>query len=495
MSDKMHFRNSSHHLLALLALILVALCHHEARAQLKTYESKYYTAESDLDPQDVRDLLLRADMMAVQYNEHFPALRGALTHKFKLGLYKDMDGFHAAGAPQGDFSAGYNAPEHKVIVANRYGVDRMQWGIQSHGFQQFCLESLTNDRQTLPQWLEAGLSKYFEFALFTGDAYACGVFPDGWMEGTQNQMGHSAFRPLSELMSMNRAQFKAKEAMAAAQSWAVVHYLAWGDNGKYYDAFSKYLHDISRGIKHDEAWQRAFGEADIEAEWRRWWLAQKPGMQDEGYARIVTATLVAYLGRASAQGQHFAKASDLLAAIKGKTVKIADADWLPPSLVQTLDRGVPRLGAETRLEIGGDAKVPQVIATLADHTRVVATYYPVRVDARTAVEVDTPGYPKRKIGKSDAAPAATIILQSARFGGGPQWIDVTEKCRVMLVGDMMLAPRNMAESFGIKPAQNGHNSLELNLIVSGAKLKITLLDNRSTAPFRITTQLPSDMEE
>jgi hypothetical protein len=65
----------------------------------------------------------------------------------------------------------------------------------------------------------------------------------------------------------------------------------------------------------------------------------------------------------------------------------------------------------------------------------------------------------------------------------------------MIVGDMMIAPAKLTEVFGISPAGGDVNWLQLELVVNGAKVRMLLSDNPRLAPLRLTTQLPSDVNE
>jgi hypothetical protein len=86
-----------------------------------------------------------------------------------------------------------------------------------------------------------------------------------------------------------------------------------------------------------------------------------------------------------------------------------------------------------------------------------------------------------------------IVLESARFGAENAWVDVTEKCRGLIVGDLLLAPRGLSEALGVDPARGGGNTLELNLLINGAaRVRLLVADHRKVAPIRLTTNLPAD---
>src|SRR3954471_19362890 len=83
---------------------------------VQSYTSKYYAVTSDLSATEVRGILLRLDYLVPEFNQNFPALRGAITHKFDIHLYRSPEAFHAAGAPGNVSDSFYHPALHRVFI-------------------------------------------------------------------------------------------------------------------------------------------------------------------------------------------------------------------------------------------------------------------------------------------------------------------------------------------------------------------------------------------
>ena len=59
---------------------------------------------------------------------------------------------------------------------------------------------------------------------------------------------------------------------------SMVHFLVYGDGGKYVGEFEKYLHNLANGLPSAEAFKRSFGEdiAAFENRWKQYALAARP---------------------------------------------------------------------------------------------------------------------------------------------------------------------------------------------------------------------------
>lgn len=480
------------------ALAILLIAPFASAENVKTYESKYYTVSSDLTAEEVRGILLRLDFLVPEFNQNFPALRGAITHKFNVQIFRSLDAMHAAGAPPAATGSGYLSRAHKAFILVGQDFEHAMHEMQYHCFIQFCNEAIDNDQAIMPPWMLIGLGRHFRWARFTGDGYVCGLIPWHVVEDTQKYILDGRYRDAADILALTREQVNTTdEFYISHQAWWISHYLDWGDKSVRHEAFSRYLHDVARGITHREAWKKSFGDLDINTRWKEWMQNQTSEIICEGYAQALTQTLTAYLGRATLAGQRFTRVADLINAIKSQELKMADADWLPHDLTLLIDQWIRLAGSNTKLEIGGNARTPQVIATLADHTRIVSTFDSARKGPRTFTEIEGPGRPRSITTPDDpaAAGAKTIILKSARFGDQNNWADVTKKCQSMIVGDMMLSPRSLTEVFGINPANGRVNWLELELVVNGAKVRVRIADNQRMAPFRITTHLPAETNE
>jgi hypothetical protein len=167
-------------------------------------------------------------------------------------------------------------------------------------------------------------------------------------------------------------------------AWSMVHFLAHGDGGRYQGAFTQFVKDIGRGKPWDRAWLANFGSAEgFEKKWSEWWLAQEPMVTRDLYVKAVVTTVASYVGRAGLQKQTFNDMEEFTRAAKEGTIKVAPNDWLPPSLATSMLELKQKLGDDVKYEIRKDPRGPQVVANMADGTRLVAQF--VRTGAKRVV--------------------------------------------------------------------------------------------------------------
>ncbi len=537
-------------LFALTLAIFIALS--ASAAEVKTYDSKYYSIKSDTDPLLVREATLRMTYMVDEYNSRFKDFTGVFNHKFNLRLCRDADSFRAAGGneklPECEYLVG--EPNDVLILWLKYTPQSFFTALQHMGFMQFTTEAMTGDQHPVPLWLKEGMGDYFAHSIFTGDCVVTGIVVRDDFDAVQQLMREDKFLPLNDLLGMDPKQFKRiAHGREYAQMWSFVHYLVHGEDGRHRAPFEKYIHDLSRGISHDEAWHAAFGEgagSDLEPAWKKWWLAQKPEMAQEGYARAAAATLSSYLGRATAQKKSFDTVATLLAAVRSKDLKFPEADWLPDSLLPLCEESIKLAGADTHFEITRDRLNPQIVASLSDGTRMIASYNPALKDHRT--QITTQGLPadiarageligQKKTREAHAlltqaiktypraaqlvharelleeadssadvadltpaqggatSPHPKITLVSARYGARDKWINVTTQCQNLIAADLLAVPRDLKTSLNLAPPVPGQiNFLELTIALNGAEVTVTVPDNQRLDPLNLTTQIPTELK-
>jgi len=260
----------------------------------------------------------------------------------------------------------------------------------------------------IPTWTNEGLAEYFGEGIFTGDGFVTGIVPPQRLARVMKEIEENKYKPFPELMlldlaSWNREVAAGKDALVNYdQAWSMVHFLAHADNGKYQEAFSAFMFDVGRGRPWEEAWTRNFGSAvGFEEKWKDFWSAQPENPTANLYAQAVVATMTSFIGRAYTQKQGFDN-FDELAGTDPKSLKAADADWLPPGLF------ADQLGVAAQLkEIGYQfaitrdlprSKLPQVACTMPDGSKLVG-HFTMRGSLIGDVKVDTVPAPKGKAGK------------------------------------------------------------------------------------------------
>jgi hypothetical protein len=366
----------------------------DATAGLQQYASPYYDLYSDLEPERVQEALLRMTRMAEEYHERTKEFSGSIRQKFPFYLFKNSADYYAAGGMAG--SAGVfmvsNGEAKLMAIAGEKSTGTTWHVVQHEGFHQFAHAVIGGQ---LPVWLNEGLAEYFGEGIYTGDAMVTGVVPPGRCKRIQDSITNKRFKTIRSMMLLSHEQWNMEMNGANYDmAWSMTHFLAHGDGGKYQAAFSQFVRDLGRNRPWDKAWEANFGSAEgFEKKWSEWWLAQDPKVTRDLYVKAAVSTMTSYVGRAATMKQSFDNLEEFAQIAKDGGLKLPQDDWLPPTLITSMLDLKDKLGKDVTYELGKDPKTPQVIASLADGTRVVASYNRLAKagPARVTVAIDDLG--------------------------------------------------------------------------------------------------------
>ena len=346
-----------------------------APAGMQVYSSPYYQIYSDLEKERVQEAILRMTRMAEEYHERTKEFSGAIRQKFPFHLFRNAEDYYAAGGMQG--SAGVfmvrDGEAKLMAIAGERSTNTTWHVIQHEGFHQFAYAVIGGN---LPAWLNEGLAEYFGEGIYTGDGMVTGVIPPGRLKRVQENIKNRRFKSIQSMMLLSHEQWNREmNGLNYDMAWTMAHFLAHGESGKYQAAFSQFVKDLGRGRTWDRAWVDNFGSAEgFEKRWADWWLAQEPLATKDLYVKAFVSTVASYVGRAAQQKQTFDTLEEFAKAAKEKSIKLPPNDWLPPTLATSMLELKDRLGDDVTYGLGKDARGPQVIATMTDGTRLVATF-------------------------------------------------------------------------------------------------------------------------
>jgi hypothetical protein len=345
-------------------------------AGMQAYPSPYYVIYSDLEPERVQEAILRMTRMAEEYHDRTKEFSGVIRQKFPFYLFKRGEDYYAAGGMAG--SAGVfmvRGDEAKLMAIAGERNSSSTWHVIQHeGFHQFAHAVIGGN---LPAWLNEGLAEYFGEGIFTGDGMITGVVPPSRLKRIQDGIRNRRFKSIQSMMLLSGERWNAEmDGTNYDMAWSMVHFLAHGEGGKYQGPFSQFVKDIGRHVPWDRAWLANFGSAEgFEKKWGDWWLAQEPLGTKDLYVKAVISTMASFVGRAALLKQTFDNVDELGKAARDGSLKIPSGDaWLPPTLITSILELKDKLGDDVKYEIRKDAKGPQVVANMADGTRVVATF-------------------------------------------------------------------------------------------------------------------------
>ncbi len=344
-----------------------------AQPSLETYETKYYKLATDLDQDGARAAIRHITLMAEEYYERTRGFGKTVNERLPIFILRSPATYRELGGMPG--TAG-------VFIHDRAGGDRLMamvresdpgesWHVIQHeGFHQFSAASIGRD---LPPWVNEGLAEYFGEGVFTGDAFYTGFVPQERLADIRAAIRAHKLRPLEEMMQMSHEIWNSTIGLAHDkagtnynQAWAMVQFLAHGDDGRYQEAFGNFLTAVSRKVAWEKAWIDCFG-ADIpgfQERFNQYWLGLPEHPTAVLEAQALVSTITSFYARAFSQRQYFETFEEFKTAAAASELKANEEDWLPPEMLEVALKRVDEAGEWSLRRKGQQA----VICELADGT-------------------------------------------------------------------------------------------------------------------------------
>lgn len=277
--------------LGLLLLLLIAAAPVQAAPpELRTFSSKHYDVNTDLERDEAMKLALHMDAVYGEYGKRFASFRNRNVGRMPLYLLRNREGYVALMQSL-DIDAS-NSDGMFFVTQGKQGLatwtsDRSRETtysvLQHEGFHQFAWSHIGPD---LPTWANEGIAQYFGDALLVRGRMTIGLIDAQRLAVIQQAVQKDALIPMDKLMDMDddswnrtRARDPEKSGLLYAQGWGVTYFLIHADDGKYQQAFVNYLRLLSNGKKQEDAFNEAFGTRDTKAftqRWSQWVLQQQP---------------------------------------------------------------------------------------------------------------------------------------------------------------------------------------------------------------------------
>lgn len=331
------------HLSVLAALCVLAVaCSAAGQPKLRTYQTKYYTLYTDLDEDGAREAMLRITLMAEEYHSRTRDFAGTVHERLPFYLFADRANYEAAGGRPG--SAGVFTGNKLMAVVKQDDPGATWHAVQHEGFHQFIYAVIGNG---IPVWANEGLAEYFGDGVWTGDQFVIGLVPPGRLARLKANIAGKQLKSLRDMMLTHPEVWNVDlKAENYEQAWAMVYFLAHADNGRYQNAFTAFLREVSHKTGWEEAWERNFGR-DVNAfqqRWEEYWTKLPEDPTADLLAETVALTMTSFYARALSQRQSFETADEFFQAAAAGTLKAHKQDWLPASLLTNALRRAPQLG-------------------------------------------------------------------------------------------------------------------------------------------------------
>ena len=270
-------------LLAVLLLLFGAMDGMVSAQQLALaqFESRYYTLYTSLSQQEAQKYGRHMDQVYAEFLSRFGSFRSRRRGRQNFYIFRTRSDYNLQLAHFGiDASASggmfFKTPKGRGLATfiGDQSDQRIFEVIQHEGFHQFA-DNYIGD--TLPVWANEGIAEYFGQALIIKGKVKLGLATPQRVETIKVAVADSKALDFDNLLNYSSLEWHANMRSESdlghlqyVQSWSIVHFLIHGKRGKYRKAFENYLFHISRGQKHPNAFNKAFGTNAVAAFQKGW---------------------------------------------------------------------------------------------------------------------------------------------------------------------------------------------------------------------------------
>ena len=116
----------------------------------------------------------------------------------------------------------------------------------------------------MPPWVNEGIAELFERAVVLDDGILLGDVDRGSLRLLRDAAQGNRLIPFDRMFKMDSDDWQdhvtaGRGALNYAQAWAVVHFLIYGEGGRFVPTFERFLVLMNRGLSSQAAFQQAFG--------------------------------------------------------------------------------------------------------------------------------------------------------------------------------------------------------------------------------------------
>ncbi len=231
--------------------------------------SKHYDFLSNGEPEEVKDLAARMDIMFDAYRSVFP-LASEPRRPFPVWLYEDHAAFvRATGAAEG--TAGFYDGEKIVAFHGTYYSLTTERVLYHEGTHQFQGLAFGENLWRASIWFVEGLAVYFEASQIDGRSLATDLIPRDRLASVKRAIKSGDFIPLDELIKADARSFT---GLHYAHAWSLIYFLCYGTNGGL-ERLKKYYEGLKAGKDGVKLFEELFNKPmhEIEDAWKAYVLS------------------------------------------------------------------------------------------------------------------------------------------------------------------------------------------------------------------------------
>ena len=244
------------------------------------YNSRHYAIKSDLPREIVAEYARHLDTVFEAYMMRLRNLTLRTPQQLNVLLFSSQqeylmtlqEQYGVNGTGSGGMFFVQRQGSGLALWTERLPRRRVHHVLQHEGFHQVAYAYFGTD---LPIWVNEGLAEVFGEAILVGRELVIGQTNPRTLDALRTAIDQNRHISFREMLTMDTATWNARVRDGNArlqyqQAWSMVHFLIYGENGKYVGAFDRYLRFLNLGHNSYDAFVRGFGTDDIDSFERRW---------------------------------------------------------------------------------------------------------------------------------------------------------------------------------------------------------------------------------
>jgi hypothetical protein len=241
----------------------------------------HYRIKTDVPKEEARELARHLNVMYDEYSRRLASLppRPGVANVFDVYIFATQhDYLETLRVKFGVDASGsgglfFHSPlgSGLALWTETLPKRRIEHVMQHEGFHQFAHSRFADD---LPIWVNEGLAEFFGESVLIGNRLILGQSSPRVINRVKDAIEKRTYIPFRVMLAMSHQQWGqavrgGDASLQYHQAWSMVHFLVYGDGGRYQQAFERYLRLLNTGVKSDTAFVQVFG-ADLDAFDARW---------------------------------------------------------------------------------------------------------------------------------------------------------------------------------------------------------------------------------
>ena len=240
----------------------------------------FYWIKTDLEAETANELARHLNLMHIEYSKRLASLPPRVPAPLNVLIFAHRDDYLETLRRRFDIDATgtggifFVTPAASGLAFWTESLPRRRvlHVLQHEGFHQFAYSRFGGD---LPVWVNEGLAEFFGESVMVGRTLIIGQTNPRVIGRVRQAIELDTYLPFRRMLSMSPQQWSSAlggetAALQYHQAWSMVHFLVYGDNGRYVERFEAYLRLLNAGFPSEHAFIRAFETDEIHAFERRW---------------------------------------------------------------------------------------------------------------------------------------------------------------------------------------------------------------------------------